>query len=82
MYVYTMQAMPGSKAKFDGDTSVRYQVRRKHAVATAGDKSITAVIRTDVGYTEATALVQKFNDKELQSQAIRNGADSRLTQNF
>lgn len=82
MYVYTMQAMPGSKAKFDGDTAVKYQVRRKHTVATARDKSSTAVIRTDMDYTEATALVQRFNDKERESRAIRKSADSRLTQNF
>lgn len=82
MYVYTMQAMPGNKAKFDGDTAVKYQVRRKHTVATARDKSSTAVIRTDMDYTEATALVQRFNDKERESRAIKKSADSRLAQNF
>ena len=81
MYIYTMQAMPGCKAKFDGDTSAKYQVRRTHTAATAKDKSRTAVIRTDMGYTEATALVKRFNDKERESRAIENKADSRLTQN-
>ena len=81
MYIYTVQAMPGCKAKFDGDTSVKYMVRRKHTAATAKDKSQTAVIRTDMAYTEATALVERFNDKERESRAIRNEADSRLTQN-
>ena len=82
MYVYTMQAMPGCKAKFDGDTSVKCQVRRRHTAAAAKIKSSTAVIRTDMGYTEATALVKTFNDKELESRAIKNKAESYLKQNF
>ena len=81
MYVYTVQTMPGCKAKFDGDTSVKYQVRRKHTAASAQAKSSTAVIRTDMGYAAATVLVKRFNEKELESRAIRNRADSRLTQN-
>lgn len=81
MFVYTIRAMPGYKAKFDGDTSVKYQIRRKHTAKTAKDKSITAVIRTDMGYTEATALIRIFNDKERESHASKNKADSRLTQN-
>ena len=81
MYIYTMQAMPGCKAQFDGDTSVKYQVRRKQTAAPAKDKGSTAVIRTDMGYTEATALIKIFNDKELEARAIKNRADSRLTPN-
>ena len=81
MYVYTMQALTGSKAQFDGDTSAKYQVRRTQATAASKDKNRTAVIRTDMGYTEATALVKIFNDKERESRAIRNNADSRLAQN-
>ena len=80
MYLYTIQAMPGSKAQFDGDTSVKYQVRRKHA-ASAKAKSITAVIRTDMDYTAATALVERFNDKEQESRAIKKKADASFTQN-
>ena len=72
MYVYTMQAMPGCKAKFDGDTSVQYRVRRTHTSASADRKNRTDVIRTDLGYTEATALVKRFNDKERESRSIRN----------
>lgn len=80
MYVYTLQAMPGCKAKFDGDTSVKYQVRRKHTAAKI--KSSTAVIRTDMDYPEATALIKTFNDKELESLAIKRKAESHLRQNF
>jgi len=81
MYIYAMKAMPGCKAKFDGDTSVRYEVRRKHTSASAQHKSTTAVIRTDLSYEEALALVKRFNDKELEARALKNKEDSHITQN-
>lgn len=77
MYIYTLQTMPGYKAKFDGDTSVQYRVRRKNTSVSAGHKSSSDVIRIDLDYTEATALVKRFNDKELEARAIRNAKDSR-----
>jgi len=79
LYIYTMQAMPGSKAKFDGDTSVKYMVRRKHNPAPAGHKGTTAVIRTDLGYAEATALVERFNDKERESRSANDRYGSHPT---
>jgi hypothetical protein len=79
MYIYTIQPMPGCKAKFDGDTSVKYRVRRKHTAASAGQKSTTAVIRTDLGYTEATELIKRFNDKERESRSTENEYGSRPT---
>jgi 2',3'-cyclic-nucleotide 2'-phosphodiesterase (5'-nucleotidase family) len=81
MYNYTIQAMPGSKAKFEGDTSVKYRVSRKHTSASANQKSVTAVIRTDLDFTEAAALVKRFNDKERESRSIRNEEGSRPTSN-
>ena len=76
MYVYTLQAMPGHKAQFDGDTSVQYRVRRKHTTATANvsanNKSRIDDIRTDLDYTEATAMVKRFNDKERESRAMKS----------
>lgn len=81
MYIYSIQAMPGRKAKFDGDTSVQYRVRRTHTSTSARDKNLTVVIRTDLGYEAATALVERFNDKERESRSIRNEAASRITQN-
>lgn len=72
MYVYTMHVMPGCKAKFDGDTTVKYRVRRKDTSVPTNHKSRTDVIRTDLGYTEAAALVERFNDKERESRALRN----------
>ncbi|MDQ3802903.1 MAG: hypothetical protein M3416_03500 [Acidobacteriota bacterium] len=74
MYIYTMQTMPGHKAKFEGDTTVKYKVRRKYTSASANQKSRTDVIRTDMGYSEATALVKKFNDKEREARAIKHEA--------
>lgn len=74
MYIYTMQAMAGYKAKFDGDTSVKYRVNRKYTSASADRKSRTDVIRTDLVYSEATEMVQRFNDKEREARAIKHEA--------
>lgn len=79
MYIYTIEAMPGCKAKFDGDTSVKYNVRRKYTSGSADQKNRTDVIRTDLDYSEATAMVAKFNDKERESRAIKREAAPRLT---
>lgn len=78
MYLYTIEAMPGCKAKFDGDTSVKYNVKRKHTSASADRKSHTDVIRADLTYSEATTLVTKFNDKEREARAARHEAAPRL----
>ncbi|HYO63773.1 MAG TPA: hypothetical protein VER08_09100 [Pyrinomonadaceae bacterium] len=71
MYFYTMQAMPGEKAKFDGDTSVKYQIKRKHTPAPPDHKSVTVVIRTGLGYSEAAELVKRFNEQERERRAIK-----------
>jgi len=81
MYIYGMKAMPGCKAQFDGDTSVRYEIRRKHISASAQHKSRTDVIRTDLSYADALALVKRFNDKELEARAIKIKEDSRTAPN-
>lgn len=81
MYIYTMQAMPGYKAKFDGDASARYRIKRTKTPASPRHKSSTAVIRTDMGYTEATAMIKRFNDKERESLARDKEAAPRLTRN-
>ena len=78
MYSYTMQAMPGDKARFDGDTSVKYRVKRKHTPATANHKSLTVVIRTELGYAEAAEMVKRFTDKEREARAIRHEGSPRL----
>ena len=81
MYIYAMKAMPGCKAQFDGDTSVRYEVRRKHTSASTQHKSRTDVIRTDQSYAVALELVKRFNDKEREARAIKLREDSRATPN-
>jgi hypothetical protein len=80
MYIYLVQTMPGQKAKFEGDTSVRYKVRRKYTSPSVGRKTSSDDIRTDLSYAEATELAKRFNDKERESRAIKADADSRLTQ--
>ena len=74
MYFYTIQTMAGYKAKFDGDTSVKYRVSRKYTSGPADQKARTDVIRTDLDYSEATALVKIFNDKEREARAINREA--------
>ena len=81
MYIYTVQAMPGCKAKFDGDTSIKYRVSRTLTAASSKDKRRTAVIRTDMDYTEATAMVKRFNDNEREARAVRKHAASLLMPN-
>lgn len=79
MYIYIVQTMPGCKAKFEGDTSVRYKVRRKYTSTSADQKSRNDDIRTDLSYEEATALAQKFNEKEQESRAIKHEETNRLS---
>jgi hypothetical protein len=72
MFIYTLQTMPGYKAKFEGDTSVKYKIRRENTSAVK-DKSRTD-IRTDLSYPDAAALVNKFNDKERESRTTNKEA--------
>jgi hypothetical protein len=74
MYIYSMQTMPGCKAKFEGDTSVKYQIKRRHNPASSNHKSSTVVIRTDLGYSEATEVVKRFTDKEREARVIKDDA--------
>jgi hypothetical protein len=74
-----MQAAPGCKAKFDGDTSIKYRVRRKHTSASPSHKSTTDVIRTDLGYADAAALVKRFNEKEREAHSTKDERVSRPT---
>ncbi len=82
MYLYTLQAMPGYKAKFDGDPSINYRVRRTDTSPSTKSKSRTEVIRTDLGYEAATALVERFNDKERAARAMRKEEGYRYAQNI
>ncbi len=71
MYIYTIQAMPGQKAKFEGDTSVKYRVRRVNDAIAVTKKGRSEIIRENLEYEEAVALVNGFNNVEGKSQVIR-----------
>ena len=71
MYIYTIQAMPGQKAKFEGDTSVKYQIKRVNTDIAASKKGRSEIIRTNLEYEVAVRLVDGFNEMEGKSQNIR-----------
>ena len=64
--------MPGQKAKFEGDTSVKYQVIRHNTDVATKHKRLTDTIRTNLDYDEAMALIKVFNDKEEATQVRRD----------
>lgn len=68
MYIYTVQAMPGQKAKFDGDPSIKYQVKRQNTYLKSGQKGRSEIIRTNLDYEDALTVIKTFNDKEKESQ--------------
>ncbi len=74
MYIYTIQAMPGQKAKFEGDTSIKYRVRRVDDSIAVAKKGRSEVIRENLDYAEALELVNGFNSMEGKSQIIREEA--------
>lgn len=71
MYIYTIQVMPGQKAKFEGDPSVRFRVKRLNDSVAAGKKGHSEIIRENLEYSEALELVNGFNSVEGRSQVIR-----------
>lgn len=74
MYIYTIQVMPGQKAKFEGDPSIRYRVRRVDDSIGTAKKGRSEVIRENLEYAEAVKLVDGFNSMESKSQVIREEA--------
>ena len=72
MFIYTIQAMPGQKAKFEGDTSVKYRVKRVDDSIPVSKKGRSEIIRENLEYAEAIQLINGFNSMEGKSQAIRN----------
>ena len=77
MYIYTIQAMPGEKAKFEGDPSIKYQVKRQNTSLKTGQKGRSEIIRTNLDYESATAVIKIFNDKEGESQIRKSEAAAR-----
>ena len=71
MFIYTVQAMPGQKAKFEGDTSIKYRVKRVDDSIPVAKKGRTEIIRDNLEYDEAIELINGFNSMESKSQGIR-----------
>ena len=71
MFIYTVQAMPGQKAKFEGDTSIKYRVKRVDNSIPVSKKGRTEIIRDNLEYDEAIELINGFNSMEGKSQGIR-----------
>lgn len=71
MYIYTVQPMPGQKTKSKDDSSIKYQVKRVNTSIPATKKGRTEIIRTDLEYDAAIAMIEKFNSMEGKSQIIR-----------
>jgi hypothetical protein len=72
MFIYTVQAMPGQKAKFEGDTSIKYRVKRVDDSIPVSKKGRSEIIRENLEYAQAIELINGFNGMEGKSQAIRN----------
>ena len=72
MFIYTMHPMPGQKAKFEGDTSVKYRVKRVDDSLPVSKKGRSEIIRDDLDYGEAVELINGFNNMEGKSQVIRD----------
>jgi len=72
MFVYTIQAMPGQKAKFEGDTSIKYRVKRVDNSIPTSKKGRSEIIRDNLEYDDAVELIKGFNSMEGKSQSIRD----------
>lgn len=72
MFIYTVQTMPGQKAKFEGDTSVKYRVKRLDDSIQVGKKGRTEIIRDNLEYDQAIDLINGFNGMEGKSQGMRD----------
>jgi hypothetical protein len=71
MFIYTVQPMPGQKAKFEGDTSIKYRVKRVDDSIPVGRKGRSQIIRDNLEYEQAMELINGFNSMEGKSQAMR-----------
>ena len=71
MFIYTVQAMPGQKAKFEGDTSIKYRVKRVDDSIPVGKRGRSQIIRDNLEYDQAMELINGFNGMEGKSQTLR-----------
>ncbi len=74
MFIYTIHPMPGQKAKFEGDTSIKYRVKRLDDSIPVSKKGRSEIIRDNLEYDEAVRLIEGFNSMEGKSQGIRDEA--------
>lgn len=74
MYIYTIKAMKDQKAKSEGDTSIKYQVKRVNDSIPSSKKGHSEIIRDNLEYDEAMKLIKGFNDMEGRSQGKRDEA--------
>jgi len=72
MFIYTIQPMPGQKAKFEGDTSIKYRVKRLDDSIPVSKKGRSEIIRDNLEYDEAVKLIEGFNSMEGKSQGMRD----------
>lgn len=71
MFIYTIHPMPGQKAKFEGDTSIKYRIKRVDDSIPVSKKGRSEIIRDNLGYDEALRLIDGFNRMEGKSQKIK-----------
>ncbi|HWS89429.1 MAG TPA: hypothetical protein VN282_20815 [Pyrinomonadaceae bacterium] len=74
MFIYTIHPMPGQKAKFEGDTSIKYRVKRVDDSIAVSKKGRSEIIRDNLEYEEALKLIEGFNNMEGKSQGMREEA--------
>ncbi len=74
MFIYTIHPMPGQKAKFEGDTSIKYRVKRVDDSIQVSKKGRSEIIRDNLEYGEAVELINGFNSMEGKSQTLREEA--------
>jgi hypothetical protein len=74
MFIYTIQPMPGQKAKVEGDTSIKYRIKRVDDSIPVSKKGRSEIIRDNLDYGEAMKLIERFNSMEKRSQVMRDEA--------
>jgi hypothetical protein len=79
MYIYTVQAMPGQKAKFEGDASIKYRVKRVDDSIAASQKGRSGIIRENLKYDEAVAMIRSslINTRQGLEAAYFSGKSKR-----
>ena len=77
MYIYTVLAMPKQRAMSEGDTPIKYQIKRVNSSIPDKGKGRTEIIRTDLEYDAARAMIENFNIMEGKSQIMRDAEAER-----